>query len=187
MSPFTFHATPIDDLQVIERRRIVDARGYLERAYCHEMLSPLVKEKPIRQINRTVTLKNGTVRGLHFQNAPHCEIKIVSCVRGEVFDVAVDLRRGSPTFLKWHAEVLSEINCLTFLIPEGFAHGFQTLSDDCELLYLHTADHNAQYEGALNALDPALDIAWPLPVAYRSERDAKHVMLSSDFNGIELS
>ena len=186
MSQFHFYPTPIDGLQVVERRPVADARGSLERLYCREMLSPLLQEKSIRQINRTLTIKKGSVRGLHFQPPPYCEIKLVSCVRGEVFDVAIDLRRGSPTFLKWHAEVLSELNCLTFLIPEGFAHGFQTLSDDCELLYLHTADHNAQYEGALNALDPALGIAWPLPVAHRSERDSKHVMLSSDFKGIEL-
>ena len=97
-----------------------------------------------------MTASRGTVRGMHFQHPPHAETKFVSCLRGEVFDVAVDLRNGSPTFLHWHAEILSADNHRTLVIPEGFAHGFQTLSDDCEMLYFHTAAYNPEAEGGLN-------------------------------------
>ena len=106
------------------------------------------------QINHTLTGRRGTVRGMHYQRPPHAETKFISCLRGEVFDVAVDLRHDSPTFLRWHAEVLSAENHRTLVVPEGFAHGFQTLAEDCELLYLHTAAFAADSEGALNANDP---------------------------------
>jgi dTDP-4-dehydrorhamnose 3,5-epimerase len=102
-----------------------------------------------------------------------------------VLDVTVDLRRGSPTFLRWHAEVLSETNNRTLLVPRGFAHGFQTLCDDCEMLYLHTAAHNPASEGGLDALDPLLAIRWPLPVTERSARDHTHPLLDASFTGLD--
>lgn len=98
---------------------------------------------------------------MHFQRTPHAEMKLVSCVRGLVFDVAVDLRRGSPTFLRWHSELLSADNHKTLVIPEGFAHGFQTLTDDCEMLYLHTTAYAPDAEAGLNPQDARLAIAWP--------------------------
>ncbi len=107
-------------------------------------------------------------------------------LRGEVFDVAVDLRKNSPTFLQWHAEVLTETNYKTFVIPEGFAHGFQTLTDECELLYLHTAAYDSKAEAGLNALDPRLAIAWPAPISEQSTRDQQHAMLTSDFSGLSI-
>ena len=109
---------------------------------------------------------------------------MVSCLRGEVFDVAVDLRAGSPTFLRWHGEVLSAGNQRSLLIPRGFAHGFQALTDDCELLYLHSAAYAPGAEGAASALDPALAIRWPLDITDMSERDRGHPMLEPDFKGI---
>ena len=105
-------------------------------------------------------------------------------VRGEIFDVAVDLRRGSPTFLQWHGEILSASNARSLLIPQGFAHGFQALTDDCELLYLHSRVYVAEAEGALNVGDPSIGIAWPLPFTDMSTRDAKHPHLTHDFSGI---
>ena len=138
------------------------------------------------QINRTKTAKAGTVRGMHFQYPPHAEMKLVSCLRGEVFDVAVDLRKNSPTFLHWHAETLSDHNHKTFVIPEGFAHGFQTLSDDCELIYFHTALYHQEAEGGLDALDKRISIEWPPPILERSMRDQKHLALAEDFSGVEL-
>jgi dTDP-4-dehydrorhamnose 3,5-epimerase len=98
-----------------------------------------------------MTLRRGTVRGLHFQRPPHAEAKLVTCLHGQVFDVAVDLRAGSPTFLQWHAEELTESNGRSLLIPEGFAHGFQTLSEHCELLYVHSATFVPSSEGGINA------------------------------------
>ncbi|WPL20175.1 CDP-glucose 4,6-dehydratase [Thiorhodovibrio frisius] len=130
MSRFTPHATPIADLILLERHSLGDARGFLERLYCQEELRPLLGERRIVQINRTLTAQAGTVRGLHFQHPPHAELKAVTCLRGAIFDVAVDLRQGSSTFLHWHAERLSGDQPRTLVIPEGFAHGFQTLTDN---------------------------------------------------------
>jgi len=178
--------TPLAGLRVLRRKPLGDTRGYLERLYCAEELQPLVPDKTISQINHTLTANQGTVRGMHFQRPPSAEIKFVSCLRGEVFDVAVDLRDNSPTFLHWHAEVLSADNHKTLVIPEGFAHGFQTLSDDCEMLYFHTAAYDRDAEGGLNAGDPRLAIQWPLPVVGLSPRDTDHPLLNDDFAGIKL-
>jgi len=154
--------------------------------FCTDELKPIIEQRRIVQINRTHTEKAGSVRGIHFQHPPFAEMKLVSCLRGEVFDVAVDLRKNSPTFLQWHAEVLTEANHKTLVIPEGFAHGFQTLTDDCELLYLHTAAYAPDFEAGLNALDPRLTITWPMPIAERSMRDQHHAMLTSEFSGLSL-
>lgn len=175
--------TPLAGLMRVERRRIEDERGFLSRLYCREELARLGFSEPIAQVNQTLTRARGTVRGLHFQRPPHAEDKLVSCLRGEVFDVAVDLRAGSPTFLHWHAERLSADNGASLYIPKGFAHGFQAMTDDCELLYLHSATHAPEAEGALNALDPALSIAWPLPVTDMSARDRGHPMVGAGFAG----
>jgi dTDP-4-dehydrorhamnose 3,5-epimerase len=185
-SRFTFLATNISGLGVLQRNPLEDSRGLFERMYCEDELRELFNGKSITQINRTITVRTGTVRGLHFQRPPHAETKSVSCLHGEVFDVAVDLRRGSPTFLNYHSEILSGDNHKTMLIPEGFAHGFQTLSDDCELLYLHTAAWHKESEGGLNVNDPQLDIPWPLPVTGLSERDTAHPLLNEDFSGVVL-
>jgi dTDP-4-dehydrorhamnose 3,5-epimerase len=123
---------------------------------------------------------------MHFQHPPHAETKFVCCLRGEVFDVAVDLRRGSPTFLLWYAEILSADNHKTLVIPEGFAHGFQTLTKDCEMLYFHTAAYQAGSEGGLNTQDPRLAIQWPLDITEQSARDMAHPMLEQDFKGVAI-
>jgi dTDP-4-dehydrorhamnose 3,5-epimerase len=178
--------TPLHGMKLIQRNPIGDHRGYLERMFCGEELQSFIPDRGIVQINHTMTAKRGTVRGMHFQYPPYAETKIVSCLHGEVFDVAVDLRQGSPTFLHWHAEILSANNHRTLLIPEGFAHGFQTLSEGCELLYFHTAAYRSVAEGGLNALDSRLNIRWPETVIERSPRDAAHSMLTDDFTGIVL-
>lgn len=178
--------SPLQGLKIIQRKPIGDRRGYLERLFCAEELQAVIPGKTIAQINHTLTAKRGTVRGTHFQHPPHAEIKFVICLRGEVFDVAVDLRRGSSTFLRWHAEVLSADNHKTLMIPEGFAHGFQALTEDCEMLYFHTAAYQPDAEGALNAQDPKLAIEWPLAIAELSPRDAAHSMLSDDFAGVAV-
>lgn len=186
MSRFTLVETPLAGLVVVQRHPRGDARGYLERVYCEEALRAVAGSRSIVQINRTLTTAAGAIRGMHFQRPPHAEMKLVTCLRGEVLDVAVDLRRGSPTFLRWHAERLSSDNHRTLAIPEGFAHGFQTLAPDCELLYLHTAPYRADAEGGLDALDPRLGIAWPLPVTERSARDEGHLRIEAGFEGLTL-
>lgn len=181
-----FIPTPLAGAYTIELEKRGDERGYLERLFCAAELAKVGWGKPIAQINHTLTQKRGTVRGMHFQESPHAEMKLVSCLRGVVWDVAVDLRAGSPTFLKWHAEELSADNHRAMMIPEGFAHGFQSMSDDCELLYFHSAAYTADSEGAVNAIDPKLGIRWPLGITEQSARDKAHVMLAADFQGLTL-
>jgi dTDP-4-dehydrorhamnose 3,5-epimerase len=170
---------------LVQRERLEDQRGFLSRFYCAEEFEAAGAKSAISQINHTLTRRKGTVRGMHFQFLPYAESKFVSCLRGEIFDVAIDLRRSSPTFLKWHGEVLSAQNQRSLLIPEGFAHGFQALTDDCEIIYLHTAPYSQPAEAALNALDPLLAISWPLEIAEMSDRDRGHAMLTAAFEGIE--
>ncbi len=173
-------------LQLIQRKPLGDSRGYLERLFCQSDLAELLHGETIVQINHTLTEKIGTLRGMHFQHPPYAETKFVMCLKGEVYDVAVDVRACSPTFLHWHSEILSAANHKTLLIPEGFAHGFQTLTDDCEMLYFHTAPYHSNSEAALNALDPKLAIAWPLPVTEQSIRDKEHPMINLSFQGVAL-
>jgi dTDP-4-dehydrorhamnose 3,5-epimerase len=180
-----FFETKLKKNFLITHNNLEDKRGSLKRIFCQKTLEPLLQNKTIRQINHTITKKEGTVRGLHFQNPPYQEIKIVSCLKGKVWDVAVDLRKGSPTFLQHHAAILSEDNQQSFLIPEGFAHGFQTLEDNCEMLYFHTKDYNSKSESVINALDPSLKIQWPKLIVERSERDKKPNNITKDFLGIE--
>ena len=177
-------STPISGLEVMERIPAGDARGELERLYCAAELEAALHGARIEQVNRTLTRSRGTVRGLHFQRPPVAEDKIIACLRGEVFDVAVDLRAGSPTYLHWHAEVLSPANRRSMVIPKGFAHGFQALTDDCEMLYMHTAAYAPAAESGLDATDPELAIAWPLPVEARSDRDRGLPRVAAGFRGI---
>ena len=181
-----FQETSIKKLKLIEHQPNRDERGFLSRLFCQKTMNHLMNGKMIKQINRTVTKNKGTVRGLHFQYPPYTETKIVSCLKGKVWDVAVDLRKGSTTFLNYHAEVLTEDNHKSYLIPEGFAHGFQTLTSDCEMLYFHTADYNKELEDAINAVDPMIGIKWPQPITERSERDSNNTLLDDNFKGIEL-
>jgi dTDP-4-dehydrorhamnose 3,5-epimerase len=183
MNRFEIQATPLTDLSLLTRRVMGDDRGYLERLFCSSDLRSVVRDRTIVQINHTLTTRRGTVRGMHFQYPPRAEMKIVQCLRGEVFDVAVDLRRGSPTFLRWHGEKLSENNHRTLVIPEGFAHGFQTLTDNCEMVYFHTECYAPEAEAGLNPADPRLGIAWPEPITDISARDRGHAFIDADFRG----
>ncbi len=183
-----FHFTPtgLAGVQVVERRRMEDQRGFLSRLWCAEAFADSgLSFRPV-QINHTLTRAQGAVRGMHFQHPPHDEYKLVSCLKGQVFDVAVDLRAGSPSFLQWHGERLSAENGRALLIPPGCAHGFQSLSKDCELVYLHSAAWHAEAEGAVNCNDPRLGIMWPLPIAELSERDRRHPLLESTYQGIAV-
>ena len=173
-------------LKRIGRHKIGDTRGFLSRLFCADELALAGWVKPIAQINLTHTKKKSTVRGMHFQHSPHAEMKLVSCLRGEVWDVAVDLRYGSPTFLHWQAQQLSADNGFALLIPEGFAHGFQTLTDDVELLYCHSAAHFLQTEDSLNPNDPMLKINWPMTITEMSLRDSQSGLIGKDFEGVRI-
>lgn len=181
---FDLFDTHITGLKVIQRKPVGDGRGYLERMFCIVELQALIPGRQIVQINHSLTASRGTVRGMHFQMPPHAETKFVSCLRGEVFDVAVDIRSDSPTFLQWHAEVLSASNHKTMVVPEGFAHGFQALTDDSEILYFSTELYWPSAESGLHADDPKLGIRWLLPVSGLSPRDATRPFLNANFKGV---
>lgn len=181
-----FEKLPIalEGLVLLQRRPSVDERGFFERLYCREELQSHGADWPIVQANRTLTASRGTVRGLHFQLPPHMESKLITCLRGKVLDVVVDIRRGSPSFLDWHAEVLSAENHRSLLVPPGFAHGFQALSENCEMLYMHSCAFVQEAERGLNPCDPLLGISWPEEITAISTRDRNHPMLDSQFEGV---
>ncbi|HQT31339.1 MAG: dTDP-4-dehydrorhamnose 3,5-epimerase [Hydrogenophilales bacterium 17-64-65] len=178
--------TIIPGVWVIESTAFQDNRGAFSRLFCSRDLQAIVGPRTIVQINHSKTHGVGAVRGLHFQNPPYSEMKIVRCLKGRVFDVAVDLRQGSPTFLKWTAVELTPENRFAFVIPEGCAHGFQVLEEDSELLYLHTAFYTPDAEGAVRFDDPRIDVNWPLAPTDLSARDLSHPHLKEDFKGIVL-
>lgn len=184
MSHLTTTDTPLAGLKLVQRQRLGDARGFLARLFCAQTLAEAGFDQPIAQVNHSHTARRGTVRGMHYQLPPHAEIKLVSCLRGEVWDVAVDVRAGSPTFLHWHAQRLSAQNGAALLIPRGFAHGFQALTDDAELLYCHSAAHAPQSEAGLHPQDERLAIDWPLPLGELSARDAGRAHIGAAFEGV---
>jgi len=186
MSSFSFTNSPIEDLKIVTREPKADNRGFLSRLFCAEEFKRVGWEKSIAQINQTVTIKMGTIRGLHFQLTPYAEMKLVSCLQGQIWDVAVDLRQNSPTFLSWHAEELSSENCRALLIPKGFAHGFQSLSDNCELIYLHSEPYMPTAERVINPNDSILGISWPMVFTEISQRDADSPRLSNDFRELYI-
>lgn len=177
-------SSPLAGVVVVETTPSSDVRGLFGRIYCEKELAGVIGNRRIVQINHSLTHAVGTVRGLHYQVRPHAEMKLVRCIRGRAWDVAVDLRAGSTTFLQWHGEELSQENGRMLVLAEGVAHGFQTLEADSELLYLHTAFYAPEAEVGVSYNDPRIDIAWPLPVTELSERDRLHPLLRPDFAGI---
>ncbi|MFC4762368.1 dTDP-4-dehydrorhamnose 3,5-epimerase [Dyella koreensis] len=178
--------TPLPDFMLIETMPVQDERGRFLRLFCETELASIRPALHFPQINLSTTFQRGSVRGMHFQRPPVAEAKLIRCIHGRVFDVAVDLRLGSPTFLQWHGVELTEDNQLQAFIPEGFAHGFQAMSDNAQLLYMHTESWNRSHEGGLRPDDPRLAISWPLPIAQISERDRSAPLLDNSFTGIQL-
>ncbi|MGO4326832.1 dTDP-4-dehydrorhamnose 3,5-epimerase family protein [Cupriavidus sp. 2TAF22] len=176
--------TNIEGVRLVRTEPFADHRGAFARMFCADALAEVIGARQVLQINHSRTRQAGAVRGLHFQLGAHAEMKLVRCLRGRVWDVALDLRAGSPTFLQWQAFELSAGNALMVAIPEGCAHGFQALEADSELLYLHTALYTPQAEGGVRHDDPRLGIRWPLPVTDVSARDASHPLLNAGFPGI---
>jgi dTDP-4-dehydrorhamnose 3,5-epimerase len=186
MINFAFKQTILQGLYLINLKPKTDDRGYFERVYCIEEFKELMPQKQINNINRSFTKQKGTIRGLHFQYPPFQEIKIIICLKGSVYDVAVDIRKNSPTFLQWHGETLSEKSEKMLIVPEGFAHGFQTLEDNVEFMYFNTSPYSKENESGLNYNDPSLNISWPLEVTEISEKDKNHKFISPNFKGVEL-
>ena len=176
----------LKDAFIIEPEPFKDDRGLFARVFCQHELQGILHGKKIVQINHSMTKQKGAIRGMHFQYPPKSEIKMVKCLSGSVFDVMIDLRQRSSTFLKWRGEILSAENMKMLYIPEGFAHGFQTLEENCELIYLHTEFYSPEHESSVRYDDPKIGIKWPLEVTDISERDKRHSLLGEDFQGIEI-
>ncbi len=176
--------TPLAGVSLVETNPFCDDRGMFYRAFCTYELTAVLGKRQIVQVNVSRTHATGALRGMHYQHPPHAEMKLIRCLRGKVWDVAVDLRCDSPTFMQWFGIELSPNNALMLVIPEGCAHGFQTLEEDSELIYLHTAPYVSASEGGVLHDDPALAIKWPLPVTDISNRDMNHSLITPNFGGI---
>jgi dTDP-4-dehydrorhamnose 3,5-epimerase len=181
-----FHKTRIDGVFFVRLETHGDARGYLKRTFCKREFSQMGFSAEFVQMNHTFTKHIGTVRGFHFQHPPLAEAKLIRCIRGAVFDVALDLRKGSKTFLQWISVELSAENNTMILIPEGCAHGFQSLADDCEMLYNHTAYYEPSLEAGVRIDDPRINTQWPLPIQHQSERDKSFTLISEHYKGLTL-
>ncbi|MDZ4795735.1 MAG: dTDP-4-dehydrorhamnose 3,5-epimerase [Bacteroidota bacterium] len=161
-----------------------DERGWFARYYCKDEFQKIGHTKEWVQMNHSVTHKKASIRGMHFQVHPYKEIKLLRCTAGSVYDVIIDLRKGSATFLQWTGVELSAANKKMLYIPEGFAHGFQCLEDDCELIYHHSEFYQPAAESGIRYNDPLINIKWPLPLTVISPRDAQHAYLDEQFKGI---
>ncbi|MCB0589515.1 MAG: dTDP-4-dehydrorhamnose 3,5-epimerase [Phaeodactylibacter sp.] len=181
-----FRETHLGGAYVIEPEPFRDERGFFARTFCRREFEAVGHHKEFVQFNHSHTRQKGTIRGLHYQRPPHAEVKLIRCIKGSVFDVIVDIRRGSRTFLGHFSVELSERNMKMIYVPEGFAHGFQALEAGTELIYHHTAYYAPDSEGGIRFDDPVLGIEWPLPVAELSEKDEAYPGLSRQFSGIVL-
>ena len=181
-----FKETPLKGAYIIELEPHRDTRGTFVRLYSKDEFSGINHNKEFVQINYSITNQKGTVRGMHYQIAPSAETKLIGCVNGKVFDVIVDIRKKSSTFLKWFAVELSKQGMTMIYIPEGFAHGFQTLENNSELIYHHTAYYRPENERTLRYDDKRINIAWPIHITEISDKDLQAKALDRDFTGIDL-
>lgn len=179
-----FIAQPLSGVYTIDLNLLSDERGSFARTFCKDEFSKIGFTKEFVQFNQSWNTKQGTIRGMHYQIPPFQEVKLIRCIRGAIYDVIIDIRKDSPTFLQHFAIELSEENNTMLLIPEGFAHGFQTLKDNTQLLYHHTEYYKPNSEAGLRFDDIAININWKLPVSVISERDQNHPLITPNFKGI---
>ena len=187
MGKLTIIETPLKGLYIIETNAFIDHRGAFARWFCEEELAEVLGNRHIKNVNFSKTVKKGSIRGMHFQKPPRAEMKLVRCIRGRILDVVVDIRAGSPTFLQHYSVELLAENMKMFAVPEGFAHGFQSLEDDSEIMYLVTEFYSPESEAGLRFSDPALKIEWPLSVTDISVKDAGHPLVNDNFVGLDVS
>lgn len=166
-----FLATSLQDAMVIEPSRRGDERGWFARTFCRQAFAEHGLETDFPQQNASVSTRKGTLRGMHFQRGAHAEVKLIRCVRGAILDVIIDLRPDSSTFKRWQGFELSQDNSRQLYAPRGFAHGFQTLTEDVEVSYLVSASYAPMAEGGVRWNDPAFGIRWPLPPTEMSDKD----------------
>lgn len=166
-----FKKTKIEGLYIITPELKYDARGFFTRIFCQKEFEKIGLQFKIVQASLSMTRRKGTIRGMHFQKQPYAEDKIVQCLEGEIYDVAIDLRNNSPTYGQWVAEELSGENKKMFSIPKGFAHGFQTLTDNCEVLYFMSEFYTPELATGVRFDDPLFNISWPIKNPMLSEKD----------------
>jgi dTDP-4-dehydrorhamnose 3,5-epimerase len=181
-----FIETPLKGSYVVELAPFRDERGLFARTFCKKEFKKINHGKEFVQINHSATLQKGSIRGLHYQVPPGCEIKLIRCVKGKVFDVIVDIRNDSSTFLDYFAVELSEQNMKMIYVPEGFAHGFQTLAPNSQLIYHHSNYYSPADERAIRYDDPLIGIKWPLKPSVVSQKDQSYDLLDHQFAGITL-
>lgn len=181
-----FDKTPLNDAYLISLDIKNDDRGWFTRTFCAEEFGQHKLTQNWVQMNHSMTNKKGTIRGLHYQLPPHSEAKLVRCIRGIIFDVILDLRENSSTFLQHFAVELSAQNSRMVYIPEGFAHGFQTLTDNVELIYHHSTMYTPSSENGIRFDDQLIGIKWPILATEISERDKSFSTINKDFKGITL-
>ncbi len=162
---------PLKGAYLVDIKRIEDPRGFFARSWCRNELEDHGLNGYIAQVNVGFSGKRGALRGMHYQLAPHAEVKVVRCTQGAVYDVMIDLRYDSPTFKRWFGEVLSAENHRALYIPEGFAHGYQTLTDAAEISYSTSAFYAPEFARGVRYNDPAFGISWPEAVTTISEKD----------------
>jgi dTDP-4-dehydrorhamnose 3,5-epimerase len=179
-----FTETPLKGSYVIGLEPFTDDRGWFARYYDKDEFKKIGHDKEWLQMNHSFTNKKGSIRGMHYQLPPFREIKMVRCIAGAVYDVIVDIRKDSGTFLNWYGVELSADNKNILYIPEGFAHGFQCITDNCELLYHHSEVYKPGAERGIKYDDSIINIEWPLPVSIISERDINHPSIDKSFKGI---
>lgn len=168
-----------------ESSLLIDDRGSFTRLFCENELKKILDDRKIVQINISTTSIIGTIRGMHYQVGQSKEMKFIRCIKGRIWDVFIDLRVGSPTFLEWDHVELNSTKQEMVILPEGVAHGFQTLENDSQLLYLHTASYNKNDECGVRYDDPRVNIKWPLQLTRISDRDKSLPYLDQTFLGIK--
>lgn len=182
-----FIETPLAGAFVIKLEPFQDERGLFARTFCQKKFEQIGHTENFVQFNHSMTVAKGCIRGMHFQKPPFAEIKLIRCIKGKVWDVIVDIRQNSMTFLKWFGVELSAENQKMIYIPKGFAHGFQTLEPNTELIYHHTAFYTPSAEGGLKYDDPKLKINWKLTPEQLSKKDQEYNYINENFKGIVIS
>ncbi len=179
-----FSETIIPGAYTIELEKIEDSRGFFSRLFCEREFDELDLHKNFKQVNNSYSKYKGTLRGIHFQIKPKSESKLVRCLKGSLFDVIIDLRKGSPTYKKWFGDILSSENRKMMYVPEGFGHAFLTLEDDTEAIYFVSESFSPEHERGLHWDDKNIGIEWPIKPIIISEKDSKNPLFDSSIHTV---
>jgi dTDP-4-dehydrorhamnose 3,5-epimerase len=181
-----FNASKLKGAYIIDIQPFEDGRGFFTRTFCEKEFAVHNLVQHFVQANHSGTKGKGVIRGMHFQHSPHSEVKLVKCTQGSIFDVIIDVRKGSPTFLQWFGAELSAENKSMMYVPAGFAHGFQTLTDYSEATYMVSAFYNKESESGIRYNDEKVNIEWPLPVTLVSDKDLTTPLINENFEAVNL-